>query len=128
MPTMQELRERLTAEQRQQIEDAHAEYLASLPENVRNYLEERRREALRIDPGTAQTTWWYVGISDPYGVDPLKDDSVGRGYFARNPGSDIWVCFDDLPEKVRDRLWKLHRHTLAFPVGLGLSHKGTEST
>ena len=50
MPTMQELRERLTAEQRQQIEDAHAEYLASLPENVRNYLEERRREALQIDP------------------------------------------------------------------------------
>ena len=46
MPTMQELRERLTAEQRQQIEDAHSEYLASLPENVRNYLEERKREVV----------------------------------------------------------------------------------
>ena len=50
MPTMQELRERLTAEQR-----------PSLPENVG----ERKRKALRINPESAQTTWWYVGMSDP---------------------------------------------------------------
>jgi len=43
---------------------------------------------------------------------------VGREYFARAPGSDIWVSFYDLPDSTRDRLWKKHSSRLALPAGL----------
>ena len=42
---------------------------------------------------------------DPYGVYPdLPEEcqQVGREYFARSTGSDIWVHFHDLPEETRD--------------------------
>ena len=74
---------------------------------VREYLAIRKEEGLKIDPSTAEVEWWYVQELDPYGVDPeLPDDCrcVNRGYFARRPGSDIWVEFGDLPEKTRDAL------------------------
>jgi hypothetical protein len=34
-----------------------------------------------------------------------QGDIYGRNYFARCPGSDVWVLFDDLPKAARDRLW-----------------------
>jgi hypothetical protein len=46
---------------------------------------------------------------DPYGVDPdLPEElqQVGREYFARRPGSDIWVSFGDLPAEICEKLWK----------------------
>ena len=43
---------------------------------------------------------------------------MGREYFARAPGSDIWVLFDDLPEATRTALWDRHKQKLAFPAGL----------
>src|SRR6266446_5833747 len=58
---------------------------------------------------------------DPYGVYPELPEEyqqVGREYFARSPGSDVWVEFGDLPEASRDALWKKHRSKLAFPAGL----------
>ena len=63
----------------------------------------------------------YADGLDPYGV--IRDFpkallQVGRIYFARAPGSDIWVEFGDLPESVREELWEMHRHKLAFPAGL----------
>jgi hypothetical protein len=80
----------------------------------------RKEAGLKIDPQTAEVDWTYADISDPYDV--LPDDAragcVGRAYFARSPGSDIWVCFDDLPEMVRDALWEKHSSRLAFPAGL----------
>ena len=74
-------------------------------------------EALKIDPGTAETDWSY-GTGDPYGTFPLPRMFVGREYWARRPGGDIWVSFDDLPEKTRDALWEQHKSGLAFPAGL----------
>jgi hypothetical protein len=50
---------------------------------------------------------------DPYAVDPNlpeEYDCVGRVYFARSPGSDVWVSFDDLPKDTRERLWKRIRN------------------
>jgi hypothetical protein len=47
----------------------------------------------------------YAQTLDPYGVYPdLPEEcqQVGREYFARSPGSDIWVHFPDLPEETRD--------------------------
>ena len=81
----------------------------------------RSEEALRIDPTTAEVDWEYGQVMDPYGIDPDLPDElqcVGRIYFARSPGSSVWVCFYDLPEEIREALWERHSRTLAFPAGL----------
>jgi hypothetical protein len=81
----------------------------------------RKKAALRIDPETAEAEWTYAQTLDPYGVDPgLPEElqQVGREYFARSPGSDVWVWFGDLPEKIRGALWEKHKSRLAFPAGL----------
>jgi hypothetical protein len=71
------------------------------------WLAVRKEAALQIDPETALVWRDYGQILDPYGVDPdLPEECqcIGRVYFARSPGSDVWVCFYDLPKAVRDRL------------------------
>jgi hypothetical protein len=79
----------------------------------------RKAEGLRIDPSTAEVTWIYAFTLDPYGIYdlPEEDRQVGREYFARVPGGDIWVNFGDLPKKTRDALWEKHKQKLAFPAG-----------
>jgi hypothetical protein len=77
---------------------------------VDRWLAIRKEAALNIDPETAEVRWTYVQVLDPYGVhrDLLpEEECIGRGYFARAPGNDVWVCFYDLPDAVRDRLWEL---------------------
>jgi hypothetical protein len=87
----------------------------------------RKEAGLKIDPETAEVDWNYGQTLDPYGVCdewelPEEFHCVGREYFARSPGSDIWVEFGDLPEETRERLWARHSRKLAFPAGLeGLS-------
>jgi hypothetical protein len=68
----------------------------------------RKDAALRIDPETAEVYWGHGQICDPYGVEDLSEEyqCIGRNYFARSPGIDVWVSFDDLPEVVCDRLWQ----------------------
>src|SRR5262249_38707787 len=81
----------------------------------------RKEAGLKIDPETAEVFWEYGQPMDPYGIDPdLQEeyDGIGRVYFARSPGSDVWVSFNDLPEATSDALWKKHRSKLAFPAGL----------
>jgi hypothetical protein len=81
----------------------------------------RNEEALKIDPTTAEVEWTYAQTLDPYGVYPdLPEEhrQVGREYFARSPGSDIWVWFGDLPEATKHALWERHKSKLAFPAGL----------
>jgi len=87
---------------------------------VEQWLAIRKEAGLKIDPETAEVEWTYAQTLDPYGVDPdLPEElqQIGREYFARSPGSDVWVCFYDLPEATRDALWKKHRSKLAFPAG-----------
>ncbi|MEW8525575.1 MAG: hypothetical protein AB2552_21275 [Candidatus Thiodiazotropha endolucinida] len=75
---------------------------------VEQWLAIRLSEGKRIDPETAEVTICRSQILDPYGVDPdLPDEchQVGRLYFARNPDSEIRVCFYDVSEDKRDRLW-----------------------
>jgi hypothetical protein len=85
-------------------------------------IEEIRTEAgRRIDPTTAETTWVYGNILDPFGDDPgLPDEHccIGRVYFAREPDSNEWVCFYDLPSATRNVLeakvesfWKVFQPT-----------------
>jgi hypothetical protein len=80
----------------------------------------RKEAGLKIDPETAEVEWTYGNIGDPYGVKALPEDCIGRIYFARSPGSDVWVDFDDLPDATRDALWDKHKSKLAFPAGLWL--------
>jgi hypothetical protein len=51
--------------------------------------------------------WDYGHVLDPYGVYDLTDEEhcIGRNYFARSPGSDVWISFHDLPAAICDRLW-----------------------
>jgi hypothetical protein len=89
-------------------------------EEINNFLSLRTEAALQIDPETAEVDWFYVDPSDPYDIYCLPEEyrSIGRGYFARSPESDIWISFYDLPEKTRDALWKMHGRSLAFPSGI----------
>jgi hypothetical protein len=91
--------------------------------DVNKWLATRKEAGLQIDPKTAEVFWTYAQTLDPYGVDPdLPEEyqQVGREYFARSPGSDVWVWFGDLPRATRDALWSRHSSKLAFPAGLSL--------
>jgi hypothetical protein len=80
----------------------------------------RKAVGLQIDPQTAQVKWTYEQTLDPYGDYPHLPEEcqqVGREYFARSPGSDLWISFGDLPKATRDALWQMHESKLAFPAG-----------
>ena len=80
-----------------------AEYLRRLKE----FRECRREAGIKIDPETAEVLCSYGDTSDPYEIDPLLPEEWrqgGRNYFARSPGSDIWVYFGDLPAATADAL------------------------
>jgi hypothetical protein len=90
---------------------------------LEQWLAIRKEEALRIDPETAEVHWSYAQTLDPYGaLDewelPEEFHQIGREYFARNVGSDIWVEFGDLPDETRDKLRNRYSRRLAFPAGL----------
>ena len=88
---------------------------------VQQWLAIRKEAGLKIDPETAEATWTYAQTLDPYGVLPNLPEEcqqIGREYFARSPGSDVWVWFGDLPEATQTALWEKHRSKLAFPAGL----------
>jgi hypothetical protein len=82
------------------------------------FLAARKETGLRIDPNTAEVMWDYVQTLDPYGIDPELPEElqqVGRAYFARAPGSDVWVCFYDLPDATRDALWEMQSRSWRSP-------------
>jgi hypothetical protein len=88
---------------------------------VERWLAIRKEAGLQLDPETAEVEWTYAQTHDPYGVHPdlpAEHQQAGREYFARSPGSDVWVWFGDLPEATRNALWEKHEKKLAFPAGL----------
>ena len=61
----------------------------------------RKEAGLNIDPETAEVMWEYGYTIDPYNeFSDLSEEEkqIGRNYFARSPGSEIWVSFCDLPD------------------------------
>jgi hypothetical protein len=77
--------------------------------NWEEWLAIRKQAGLKINPATAEVTWGWGQIMDPYGIDPdlpAEYDCVGRVHFARSPGSDVWVSFYDLPKGIVERLWE----------------------
>jgi hypothetical protein len=104
-----------------QLETAAAAPEAPAEIERREWLAIRKQAGREINSETAEVTWVYGQIGDPYGIYPeLSEEGgcVGRNYFARSAGSDTWVSFDDLPRPTADALWKKHRAKLAFPAGL----------
>ena len=80
----------------------------------------RKEAGLKIDPETAEVCWTYGETLDPYGIEPdLPEEwrQIQRLYFARAPGSDVWVYFYDLPKATCDALLEKHESKLAFPAG-----------
>ena len=70
--------------------------------------------ALHIDPPSAEVEWIYAEqVIGSY-------REVWREYFARSPGSNIWVWFGDLPARTQKSLWEKHRPKLTYPAGLFL--------
>jgi hypothetical protein len=56
--------------------------------------------------------WRFKSVLDPYGLcESLPDeiDLTSREYFARSLDKEVWVSFDDLPPRTRDRLWQRMR-------------------
>lgn len=88
---------------------------------INKFYEDRKKLGMQIIPATAEVTWTYAQVLDPYGIHPdlpEEYDCVGRAYFARAPGSNEWVCFEDLPEATSAALWEKHSSRLSFPAGL----------
>ena len=78
----------------------------------------RKQAGLRIDPETAEVIWKYVQILDPYGVSRNQSaecDEIVVGYFARSPGSDVWVWFGDIPEATVDALFERMKAEIESP-------------
>jgi hypothetical protein len=76
--------------------------------SVEQWLAIRKEAGLHIDPETAELDCIFAQILDPYGVLELPEEchQVGRVWFARSPGGDVWVCFYDLPAATVSALWK----------------------
>ena len=76
--------------------------------SLEKWLAIRKQAGLSIDPETAEVMWQYALTLDPYGVhsDPPELRQVGRQYFARAPGSDVWVSFYNLPDATCKALWE----------------------
>lgn len=83
--------------------------IAMTSDEKEEFLARRREAGLKIDPATAEVDWEYAQVADPYEMIlldlPEEYQQVGRVYLARSPGSDVWVCFGDLPKATRDALW-----------------------
>jgi hypothetical protein len=76
-------------------------------QRIATFLAEVKAEAPMIDAETAEVTWEWRDIYDPYCIYSRPSDlhfQTGREYFARNPGSDVWVHFGDLPNETALKL------------------------
>jgi hypothetical protein len=76
---------------------------------VDQWLAFRKEAGLKIDPKTAEVFYEWGQVLDPYGIYSdltEEEECIGRVYFARSPGSDIWVEFADLPDETLHELRK----------------------
>lgn len=82
---------------------------AKLRMPIDQWLALRKEAGLKIDPKTAEVFFRWGQVLDPYGIYTdltEEEECIGRVYFARSPGSDIWVEFGDLPDETLQELLK----------------------
>ena len=81
----------------------------------------------QIDPENAEVDWEFGQVADPYRIYPnlpSEYDCVGRLYFARNPGSSVWIAFGDLPDATRNALEsRSDRHAQPRMTGATRAHR-----
>ena len=76
---------------------------------IKKWLAARKAAGRRINPDKAEIIWLYCQELDPYGVYPdlpPEYHCIGRSGFARNPNSEIWVSFMDIPQRIVDKLYQ----------------------
>ena len=76
--------------------------MAQITNDMTEWLAIRKEAGKKIDPQAADVMWTHAYTIDPYGVyADLSDEEkqIGRVYFARSQGSEIWVSYGDLPDK-----------------------------
>jgi hypothetical protein len=80
--------------------------MAIRAQEQQEFLSIRKEAGLKIDPATAEVTWQYAQILDPYGICDLhpEDHCIGAVLFARAPNSDVWVSQYELPHATVDAL------------------------
>lgn len=69
---------------------------------VEQWLAIRKEEAPKIDPATAEVTWWYAQTMDPYGVDPDLPDElkcIGRATLPAGPATTFGFPLAICPRK-----------------------------
>ena len=79
---------------------------------TKQWLAKRKKAGLKINPETAEVMWTVGCFLDPYNIEPERFEEqrpLGDVYFARSPGSDIWVWIGDLPSAVCDELMYKHK-------------------
>ena len=84
------------------------QYVPTCDMTVHEWLAIRKKAALQIEAQTAEVMLIWAQIGDPYGIhgDPPPELACSvREYFARAPGSNVWVSFDDLTEATRKAFW-----------------------
>jgi hypothetical protein len=84
-------------------------------DNVPEWLADCKREALEIDPETAEVRYFYVQLMDVYGVHPDLPEELREAdhvQFVRRPGSDIWVWWGDLPTATLEKLLVREHHNM----------------
>jgi hypothetical protein len=64
----------------------------------------RKEAGRKIDPDTAEVDYLYVPRIEYDVYDMRGFYEEGREYFARSPGSSIWIRFEDLPYETRNEL------------------------
>jgi hypothetical protein len=98
-------------------------------EERNDFMAVRKEAGLKIDPATAEVDCSRGNYFDPYGIIGHKNlplecqDDWTKLYWARSPGSDIWVEFGDLPDETSTELtklletrWKERQRQQAAPV------------
>ena len=83
--------------------------MTTLNEESEVWLAIRKEAAKAINPANAKVCSEHGYGTDPYRIDPdlpVEYQQIGRNYFARAPGSDVWVSFHDLPQSVVEELWR----------------------
>jgi hypothetical protein len=93
--------------------------IATMPElDVEQFLAIRKSEALKINPRTADATWLMPTSATVTGFAMIfsPETCSGRAYYARAPGSDIWVCLATCRAKFVRHCERLIVVSLLFPL------------